>query len=187
MILAELIVDGDAATYAEEALFFLLFLGGALFFVTSVVLGQNPALSTPASRKRSLTKNNRVGAARSTDGALGLQRPANVPDSASAGGKDKRRSLRRDSNPIAIFVSDALIPGDPVEGLVLNRSRGGLCLSVPQKADVGQLLAVRTADFPQALASVQLRVRHCKQTGEAWRLGCQFVDDLPWSTVLLFG
>jgi len=62
-----------------------------------------------------------------------------------------------------------------------------LCLSLPRKVEVGQLLAVRTGSFPESVSSVQLRVRHCKQIGNGWRLGCQFVEDLPWSTVLLFG
>jgi hypothetical protein len=105
----------------------------------------------------------------------------------SSGTKDKRSSLRRGGNPIAVVVSDALVPGDPAPGLVVNRSRGGLCLMLPRKFDVGQLVAVRSGNFPKEQPSVQLRVRHCKQIGDRWRLGCQFVEDLPWSTVLLFG
>jgi hypothetical protein len=86
-----------------------------------------------------------------------------------------------------VLISDALNPGKPLQGLVLDRSRGGLYLSVPHRIDVGSLLTVRTSDFPNDVASVRLLVRHCIQKGNEWRIGCQFVEELPWSVLLLFG
>lgn len=188
MTLADITFEGDVSTSAQEALLFLLLVGGILFLLTSVVVGQNPVSSTSSRRKKSL----------SGDGAFGpsslLQRPAEPQGLASAGraqpsqgGKDKRRALRRGGNPIAVLMTDPLAPGDPVQGTIQNRSRGGLCLVVPHKLEVGQLLAVRTAAFPESLVSVQLRVRHCQPKGDGWRIGCQFVEELPWSIVLLFG
>ena len=102
-------------------------------------------------------------------------------------GRDKRGSLRRGGEPIPVFVSNNLVPGEPMQGMVLNRSRGGLCLSIPQPVEVDQTLAVRTGHFPEDLASVQLRVRHCQQTRDGWRIGCQFVQELPWNVILMFG
>jgi hypothetical protein len=37
------------------------------------------------------------------------------------------------------------------------------------------------------VASVRLLVRHCKQKNQEWRIGCQFMEELPWSVLLLFG
>jgi hypothetical protein len=100
---------------------------------------------------------------------------------------DTRRSLRRDGNPVKVLISDALNPGKPLQGLVLNRSRGGLYLAVPRRIEVGTRLTIRTPDFPNNVASVRLLVRHCKQKGNEWCIGCQFMDEHPWSVLLLFG
>jgi hypothetical protein len=182
MALAEIIVDGSVATYAQEAISFLVLVGGVLFLLSSVVVGQHSPSSSARPRKQSRPS----GAAGFTSAAR--QWPAReARPQASASEKNKRRSLRRGGNRIAVLVSDGVVAGDPVGGLVLNRSRGGLCLLVREKVDVDHLLAVRTAAFPKSLPSVRLRVRHCKQVTQGWRLGCQFVDHPPWSTLLLFG
>jgi PilZ domain len=179
MVLAKIIVDGNVGTYAQEAICFLVLVGGVLFLLSSVVIGQHSPSSSARQRKQS----SRTGAA----GVPSAARPWPARQEVSASAKDKRRALRRGGNRVAVLVSDGVVAGDPVGGLVLNRSRGGLCLLVRAKVDVDHLLAVRTASFPKSLPSVRLRVRHCKQVAEGWRLGCQFVDHPPWSTLLLFG
>ena len=116
-----------------------------------------------------------------TDGSAGrVSRPFECDD-------DKRRSLRRHGNPVTVLISDALNPGKPLQGLVLDRSRGGLYLSVPHRIDAGCQLTVRTPNFHDHVASVRLLVRHCKQKNQEWRIGCQFMEELPWSVLLLFG
>jgi len=77
--------------------------------------------------------------------------------------------------------------GQPTPGMVLDRSRGGLRLSVAYPVTVGRILGLRTESFPKDLPTVQVRVRHCQKKGEQWKLGCQFIEKLPWTVVLLFG
>jgi hypothetical protein len=180
MILAEVLIDGDPFTYAQEAVVFLLLVGGALFLLTTVVLGQNPISSGNSQRKRFVPREDWPGAAGQTEV---------IPKGAQhrSGAKEKRRSLRRGGISVPVLVSHALAGGEPVQGLVLNRSRGGLRLSLPEKIEVGQLLTVRTLDFPEGLEPVEIRVRHCKQHSQGWHLGCEFVDELTWNVLLLFG
>jgi PilZ domain len=155
-------------------LFFLLLAGGALFLIPTVVLGQNPISSVQARRKKLLPKDDWPSPASLANGSMGR-------------GKEKRRSLRRGGIAVPVVVSKSPAAEETIPGLVLNRSRGGLRLSVPEKVEVGQVLAVRTANFPEGLDPVEVRVRHCKQTSDGWHLGCQFVDELPWNVLLLFG
>ena len=86
-----------------------------------------------------------------------------------------------------VLISDGLNPDKPLQGWVLDRSRGGLYLSVPRRIDVGCRLAVRTPDFPDLVASVGLLVRHCKRKEPANSHAASLAEELPWSVLLLFG
>ena len=185
MMLAEVTIDGDLSTYAGEALVFLFLVGGVLFLLTTVVLGQNPVGSDSPPRKLYVPRDDSLSAAGEQDETVAG--PTRFKRGRMPRASDKRRSLRRGGNPVPVVVSDVLKPEELVPGMVLNRSRGGLFLSLPQKLAVGQLIAVRTPEFPDCLASVRLRVRHCKQKGDNWQIGCQFMEELPWSVLLIFG
>jgi hypothetical protein len=155
----------------------VLGLSGVAFIVLKTwLLGDTQVASASRLRKRF------VPAHDLTDGSAGR-----VSHRLSDSDGEKRRSLRRHGPVVIVLISDALNPGKPLEGLVLDRSRGGLYLSVPHRIDAGSRLTVRTPDFPNHVASVKLLVRHCKQKGREWRIGCQFMEELPWSVLLLFG
>jgi PilZ domain len=187
MMLAEVTIDGDPSTYAAEALVFLFLVGGALFLLTTVVLAQNPIASDAPQRKIYVPKEDSFSAASDQEGTVAGQPQTSRKRGRAPRVSDKRRSIRRGGNAVPVVVSDILEPQQLIPGVVLNRSRGGLSLSVPQKLEVGRLIAVRTPDFPDCLASVRLRVRHCKEKGDKWQVGCQFMEELPWSVLLIFG
>jgi len=104
-----------------------------------------------------------------------------------ANNRENRASLRRSGNPVKVLVSQTGSEGEHFKGLAVNRSRGGLCLSVDRPVDAGQVIHVRAPHAPDDLPWVELRVKRCQTNGERWRLGCQFVAELPWSVLLLFG
>ncbi len=119
-----------------------------------------------------------------------LPRPANVPQldpfiHGSAG--ERRASLRRGGNPVAVLISDAETKTPPFHGWVLDRSMGGLCLSVDQEVPQSTVLSVRAANAPANVAWVQVEVKNCRQEGDAWELGCQFLRTPTWGVLLLFG
>jgi hypothetical protein len=101
--------------------------------------------------------------------------------------RERRTSLRRRGAPVEVLVA-AKEPGqEPAKGVVLDRSRGGLCLSLGQPAASGTTLRVRVASLADEMEWVQLEVRHCRRRDERWLAGCKFVENLPWTVVLLFG
>lgn len=114
--------------------------------------------------------------------------PTPQPDPFVHGSASERRaSLRRGGNPVAVLISDAETKLPPFQGWVLDRSMGGLCLSVDQAVPTGTVLSVRAANAPPNVSWVQVEVKNCRQEGSAWELGCQFLRTPTWGVLLLFG
>ncbi len=49
------------------------------------------------------------------------------------------------------------------------------------------MLSVRAANSSRGTPWIQIEVRSCRETGEDWELGCQFVKTPSWNVLLLFG
>jgi hypothetical protein len=101
--------------------------------------------------------------------------------------RDKRRHLRRDGEPVPVLISTPATQAAPVKGTVINRSRGGLCVSSPEAFPMGSLLAVFSQRYPDVATWVEVEVKHCRARGDRWLLGCKFKDRPPWGVLLLFG
>jgi hypothetical protein len=100
---------------------------------------------------------------------------------------EKRSALRRQGNPIPIHISDATVTAEPWYGWVLDRSMGGLCLSVDSAVKIGTVLSVRPTHAPDTVPWIQIEVRRCREDGKTWELGCQFLKTPSWGILLLFG
>jgi len=101
--------------------------------------------------------------------------------------RERREALRRGGQPVGAFVSYTVTDIAPVPAVVIDRSTGGLCLSVPAPAELGKLLSVRPADSPDTFPWLTVEVRHCRQQEDRWFLGCKFQRKLPWGELLQFG
>jgi hypothetical protein len=101
--------------------------------------------------------------------------------------RDKRAWMRREGSPLEVQVADAVLTQAPIQGRVLNRSRGGLLVSLSQPTAVGTILSVRPPHAPDEQMWIHVEVKHCKQQQDRWYLGCKFTQELPWSVLLLFG
>jgi hypothetical protein len=101
--------------------------------------------------------------------------------------RERRGALRRGGNPVAILISNAEAQSEPTHGWVVDRSTGGLCLSVPEAVPEGTVLSVRTSNAPATVPWVQIEVKNCRLVGKEYELGCRFVRTPPWSVMLLFG
>lgn len=98
---------------------------------------------------------------------------------------ERRRSLRRMGNPVDVLVTET--EGEPFEGVVIDRSTGGLCLSLPRLIAAETMLKVVACHAPEGAPALAVKVRHCRQAGDRWLCGCQFVESPPWGQLLLFG
>jgi hypothetical protein len=100
--------------------------------------------------------------------------------------RDRRLSVPRQGNPVKILISDESTAAAK-DGLVLDRSRGGLLISRPSPVAEGAVLKVRAVEAPEGSAWIQVQVRNCRPKGDRWLLGCAFTQELPWGVLLLFG
>jgi hypothetical protein len=116
-----------------------------------------------------------------------FKRPAPPPVVRTTGKKSRRSGIRRSGNPVDVKLSDATATAEPKDAQVLDRSRGGLLLSVGHAIAAGTMLTVRANLAPDDTPWVQIEVRHCRAKRDRWVLGCAFKEELPWSVLLLFG
>jgi hypothetical protein len=101
--------------------------------------------------------------------------------------RERRSAPRRWGGRVAVLLARPQDPAEVFEGEVLDRSQGGLNLSVPRPFSPGAVLQVFPAQAPEGLRWVPVQVRHCSPEGRRWRLGCQFLGALPSEILLLFG
>jgi hypothetical protein len=100
---------------------------------------------------------------------------------------ERRTALRRKGNPVLVHISDAEAKAKPTTGWVMDRSTTGLCLQVEEAMAVRTILCVRAGDAPKGTIWIQIEVKNCRQKGNSWEIGCEFVQPPPWGIMLLFG
>jgi PilZ domain-containing protein len=99
---------------------------------------------------------------------------------------DRRSSRRRWLNPLAVSFYTPL-QADPMHGLVINRSTGGLALLTDCEFTEGTTLFIRSLEAPASVPAAKVQVRHARRAGRMWLIGCQYVGDLPWNVKVWFG
>ena len=100
---------------------------------------------------------------------------------------EKRKSFRRQGNPTEVYVAFPDRKEKPFQGWVLDRSMGGLCLTVRNEMKPGTPLAVLPVNAPNMTPWVDIEVRSCKDLPDGYELGCQFLKTPNWSILLMFG
>lgn len=110
-----------------------------------------------------------------------------TPDPFHWGGFGERRtSIRRQGVLLKVAVADAH-PQELEHGWVLDRSMGGLGLSLSKPLELGTILKVRPHGAGDVAGWVEVTVRSCQAKNEHWKVGCQFVRTPPWNILLMFG
>jgi len=105
------------------------------------------------------------------------------------GAGERRRATRRGGPPTLIRIS-RIPTGDPAlgdEGLVLDRSSGGLCVAAERPFQEGDELYLRVEGAGPDFPWVAVTVRHGRDRGEFFLIGCEFQERLPLTVLLQFG
>jgi hypothetical protein len=100
------------------------------------------------------------------------------------GHKERRTTSRRHGNLVSVTIisqasrtaSSAGVPA--MDGWVMNRSGGGLCLLVDEEVMPGTVLTVTPHLGPTAYEWIQIEVKSCRPERKSWLLGCQFLQKL---------
>lgn len=100
--------------------------------------------------------------------------------------RDRRRAPRRAGHPIEVTLNDGS-GREPLRGMVLDRSIGGLGLLVDVAVPVGATFKVKAAEASKTTACVEVTVRFVRPHGAQHELGCQFHRVPSWNELLQFG
>lgn len=124
------------------------------------------------------------------ESACPQQRGGGKLSSASSQGSsvlNRRSSPRRQGASVAVLISRPNGPSEKMTGCVLDRSLGGLSLSVSRPFLAGTILQLRPSHASQGLCCVRVQVKHCSPLRKQWRLGCQFMETPTAEALLLLG
>src|SRR5262249_13938305 len=106
-------------------------------------------------------------------------------------GGERRRALRRVGPPTAVRIATTLAEAPTAtttsEGLVLDRSTGGLCFATEREFQPGDVVFLRVTGTGTDCPWVAVVVRHCCDYEEFFLVGCEFRESLPLTVQLLFG
>lgn len=99
---------------------------------------------------------------------------------------DRRRSRRRWLNPIEVVVLSPFHE-QPLHGLVVNRSVGGLAILADYDFAPETVLRIRPTDAPPGVGYIDVCVRHTKSASRLFVIGCQYKGEVPWNVKVWFG
>ncbi len=99
---------------------------------------------------------------------------------------DRRQRSRRQAAPKEIHfrISEGAIAKP---GFVIDRSSGGLRLALEQALPVDSHVFLKADQAPSGTPWAEAVVCWCKPMDDRFDLGCQFVGNVPWNVLLLFG
>jgi len=112
---------------------------------------------------------------------------ATPSDSSTAKAEGDRRSWPRRKRALQVVLQDAGGAGDPFPAWVMDRSLGGLGLSVDQPLEEGTMLRVRRPNAPAEVPWVEIQVKSVRIKESTWEIGCQFTRSLTFDVLMQFG
>jgi hypothetical protein len=98
----------------------------------------------------------------------------------------RRQTPRGRGAPTRILILDKNGPKEPFSGYVINRSIGGLCVSLVQPLEEGSVVSVRPAKEAFDDTWYEVEVKYCRATDTGWEMGCEFLSRASSNTMLKF-
>ncbi len=98
----------------------------------------------------------------------------------------RRQTPRGRGAPTRILILDKNRPDEPFSGYVLNRSIGGLCVSLIQPLEEGAIIRIRPAKELLDDTWYDVVVKYCRATDTGWEMGCEFQSRASSNTMLKF-
>ena len=98
----------------------------------------------------------------------------------------RRQTPRGRGAPTRILILDKNGPAEPFSGYVINRSIGGLCVSLVQPLEEGSVVSVRPAKELIDDTWYEVVVKYCRATDTGWEMGCEFHGRASSNTMLKF-
>lgn len=120
------------------------------------------------------------------DGQAAAEALPTEPQQTAEEASDRRASPRR-KKLLRILVTNAMSTEEPFPGWIVDRSIGGLCLSVDHEIEQGTILRVRRPNAPANVPWVDIRVQSIRRQDDTFDLGCEFLRTPTWEILIQFG
>lgn len=101
--------------------------------------------------------------------------------------RERRSGVRRCGSPVGVRVAEAWEREGREEGVICDRSTGGLGLELEREVPVETVLKIRSTSAPVTTPWVEVEVRSCCRQNGKFRIGCQFKRTPSWDVMLSFG
>ena len=101
-------------------------------------------------------------------------------------GPERRRTVRRKGRPVTVQVVNPRCSTPPFEGWVLDRSAGGISVSLDHPFSKGIKVKIRPIRHEEG-EWIEAIVRACRQNGNRWTVGFQWSKELSSFLLQLFG
>jgi hypothetical protein len=111
--------------------------------------------------------------------------PADPFEEGSA--SERRTAARRAGRHVRVYISDAKAESPSFEGWVIDRSLGGVCVTLGRQVPPDTILSIRAYNAADTIPWTQVRVLRCQSQGTHFQIGCQFLRTPPWNAMMLFG
>jgi hypothetical protein len=100
---------------------------------------------------------------------------------------DRREAVRREGAPVRVVLASPTFRNGVSDGIVLDRSTGGLRIAMSVAMAPGSSMQVRALNAPDTVGFVTIIVRSCRKNTDFYEIGCEFEKTPPWNVLLLFG
>src|SRR5437879_4933536 len=124
-MLAEVSSDVDLSEYAGQALLFLFVLGGIALVLCNPVLGGTSVSSSSSRSRKRIPLQDSLDTGSDAKEQQSTAKATLLPHVSPGQGRERRTSIRRMGKPVGVLVLASNAKAEP--GLVVNRSKGGLC------------------------------------------------------------
>lgn len=102
-------------------------------------------------------------------------------------GADRRNTVRREGQPVPVYLNSAAFDNQTEPAYVVDRSTGGLKIIATKPLPAGSTMQIRAENAPDNIPWITMIVRSCREMGNRFELGCEFEQPPPWNILLLFG
>ncbi len=102
------------------------------------------------------------------------------------GSADSRVSVRRPGKSVPVHILHGMHQIEPETGTVADLSDGGIGLTIRRPYNPGTMLSVKPTSAGDDIPWILVEVRHCRQSGRTYRVGCKFVRSPSYGVLVLF-
>ena len=115
------------------------------------------------------------------------EEPPHCSEEPTSPPQERRQSSRPLGRPVEVLISDSFGTATPVKGWIIDRSLGGVGLSMAEPVPLGTILSLRATVAPATTPWARVEIKHCEFKAKRWHAGGEFAESVSLEVLRLFG